>query len=153
MRSIRMSPSTSVRGTRTLRLFVIAAAIVALAALAPTALAGSHHGFHLDKTCADAPSEPLGYVCTVQHSDFKWIPAGTDVHYLSQNPAGDVVQAAITIKNGRTDGTCVWSSPVNAVCTFSSGTGRLTEFHLVVVVTATADQSIWYWDGSYWFGG
>lgn len=152
MRSIRMSHSTSARGIRTLRLFALATAIAALTALAPAAQAGSHHAFHLDKTCAQDLSEPLGYICTVQHSDFKWIPAGTDVHYLSQNPAGDVVQAAITIRNGRTDGACVWSSPVDAVCTFSSGTGRLTEFHLVVVVTATPDQSIWYWDGSYWFG-
>lgn len=150
MRSIRMSPSTSVRGIRTLRLFVVAATIAALTALAPAALAGSHHGFHLDKTCADS-SEPLGYICTVQHSDFKWIPAGTNVHYLSQT--GNVVDAMIGIKNGSTSGACVWSSDVDAVCTFSSGTGRLTEFHLVVVVTATADQSIWYWDGTYWFGG
>lgn len=150
MRPILMSSPTSVRGIRMLRLFVVAAAIAALTALAPTALAGSHHGFHLDKTCAEAPSEPLGYVCTVQHSDFKWIPAGTDVHYLSQT--GNVVDALIGIRNGSTSGACVWSSDVDAVCTFSSGSGRLTEFHLVVVVTATADQSIWYWDGSYWFG-
>ena len=151
MRSIRMSPTTSVRSIRTLRLFVVAVAIAALTVLAPAALAGSHHGFHLDKTCAEAPSEPLGYICTVQHSDFKWIAAGTDVHYLSQT--GNVVDAMIGIRNGSTSGACVWSSDVDAVCTFSSGTGRLTEFHLVVVVTATADQSIWYWDGSYWFGG
>jgi hypothetical protein len=151
MHSIRVGLATNTRGSRTLRLFVVAAAIAAFTALAPAAFAGSHHGFHLDKTCAEAPSEPLGYVCTVQHSDFKWIPAGTDVHYLSQT--GNVVDAMIGIRNGSTSGACVWSSDVDAVCTFSSGTGRLTEFHLVVVVTANADQSIWYWDGSYWFGG
>jgi hypothetical protein len=151
MRTTRLIRSTSVRGTGTLRLFVVAAAIAAFTALAPTALAGSRHSFHLDKTCAEAPSEPLGYVCTVQHSDFKWIPAGTDVHYLSQT--GNVVDALIGIRNGSTSGACVWSSDVDAVCTFSSGTGRLTEFHLAVVVTANADQSIWSWDGSYWFGG
>lgn len=134
------------------KLLAVVGAIVALTVLAPTASAGSHHAFHLDKTCAEDLSEPLGYVCTVAHSDFKWIPAGTDVHYTSQNPAGDVVQATITIKNGSTDGVCVWSSPVNAVCTFSPGAGRLTQFHLVVDVTANADQSIWYWDGAYWFG-
>jgi hypothetical protein len=127
-------------------------AIVALTVLAPVASAGTHHAFHLDKTCAEDLSEPLGYVCTVAHSDFRWIPAGNDIHYTSQNAAGDVVQATITIKNGSTNGVCVWSSPVNAVCTFSPGTGRLTQFHLVVDVTANADQSIWYWDGTYWFG-
>jgi hypothetical protein len=124
--------------------------IVALTALAPVASAGSAHDFHLDKTCAEDSAEPLGYVCTVTHSDFKWIPTGTDVHYLSQ--AGNVVQATIEIKNGSTDGACTWSSDVDAVCVFSSGTGRLTQFNLEVVVTANADQSIWYWDGTYSFG-
>lgn len=135
------------------RLFVVVTTIAALALAVSPAAAASHKAFHLDKTCAEDASEPLGYVCTVQHSDFKWIPAGTDVHYLSQNAAGDVVEAAITIRNGSTNGFCVWSSPVNAVCTFSPGTGRLAQFHLVVDVTASADQSVWYWDGWYWFGG
>ena len=71
-------------------------------------MAGSHHAFHLDKTCAEDLSEPLGYVCTVVHDDFKWMPAGTEVHYTSQNAAGDVVQATISITNGSTDGVCVW---------------------------------------------
>ena len=132
------------------RLLIVAATIVALTAAVPSVSAASK-AFHLDKTCADAPSEPLGYVCTVQHSDFKWIPPGTEVHYTGQNPTGDVVDASITIKNGSTNGVCVWSSTVNAVCTFGPGTGRLAQFHLEVVVTANADQSIWYWDGTYAF--
>jgi hypothetical protein len=130
------------------RALISAATIVAMAAAVPSVSAHST-GFHLDKTCAES-SEPLGYICTVQHSDFKWIPAGTDVHYLSQDE--NVVQAAIEIKNGRTTGACTWSSDVDAICIFSSGTGRLTQFNLEVVVTASADQSIWYWDGTYWFG-
>ena len=134
------------------RLLAVMGTIIALMALAPVASAGSHQDFHLDKTCAPDASEPLGFVCTIQHADFKWFPAGTKVHYTSQNAAGDVVQATIAIKNGSTDGVCVWSSPVNAVCTFSPGTGRLSQFHLVVDVTANADASIWYWDGTYWFG-
>jgi hypothetical protein len=132
------------------RLLAVMGTIVALTALAPVASAGSAHDFHLDKTCAEDSSEPLGYVCTVTHSDFKWIPAGTDVHYLSQ--AGNVVRAAIEIKNGSTEGACTWSSDVDAVCVFSSGTGRLTQFNLEVVVTANADQSVWFWDGTYSFG-
>lgn len=131
----------------------VAATVLALTVLVPSASAASPKAFHLDKTCAADSSEPLGYVCTVQHSDFKWFPAGTEVHYTSQNQAGDVVQATIPIKNGSTNGACVWSSPVNAVCTFSPGSGRLTQFHLVVDVTANADQSIWFWDGTYWFDG
>lgn len=132
------------------RLFAVLGTIVALMALAPVASAGSIQGFHLDKTCAADASEPLGYICTVQHSDFKWIPAGTDVRYLSQ--VDNVVQASIEIRNGSTDGACTWSSNVDAICVFSAGTGRLTQFNLEVVVTANADQSVWYWDGTYWFG-
>ena len=128
------------------------ATFVALMAFAPVAAAGTHHPFHLDKTCAEDLSQPLGYICTVQHSDFKWIPTGTDVHYLSQNSSGDVVQLSIEIANGRTDGTCTWTSERDATCVFDAGTGRLTQLHLDVVVTANADESVWYWDGTYWFG-
>ena len=132
------------------RMFAVGAAIVALTALAPVALAGSSQAFHLDKTCADDASEPLGYICTVQHSDLEWIPAGTDIRYLSQ--AGNVVQAAIETRNGTTSGACTWSSDVDAICVFGSGTGQLTEFHLDVVVTTNVDQSVWYWDGTYSLG-
>ena len=132
------------------RSLAVMGTIVALMALAPVASAGSHRAFHLDKTCAEDLSEPLGYICTVQHSDFKWIPAGTDIRYLSED--GNVVQASIEIRNGSTDGACTWSSDVDAICVFSAGTGRLTQFNLEVVVTANADQSVWYWDGTYWFG-
>ena len=112
----------------------------------------SHDNFYLDKTCgpsSDAIADPLGYVCTVAHSSFRLFPAGTRVHYLSQ--AGNVVQARIEIPGGSTSGACVWSSDVNAVCTFTSGTGRLAHFRLKVVVTANADASVWYWNGTYRF--
>jgi hypothetical protein len=134
-------------------LAVVAATVLALTVIVPLASAASARDFHLDKTCGPDASEPLGFVCTIQHSDFKWFPTGTKVHYTSSNQAGDVVQATITIKNGSTNGVCVWSSPVNAICTFSPGTGRLAEFNLVVAVTANADVSVWYWDGTYWIGG
>ena len=136
------------------RLFVVLATIAALTVLVPSVSAGTHKPFHLDKTCTLDSSEPLGYFCTIQHSDLKWIPPATEVHYAAIPPDDPelVVAATIAIKNGSTNGVCVWSDPVNAVCTFSAGTGRLTQFHLVVVVTASADQSVWYWDGSYWFG-
>lgn len=132
------------------RLLALMGTVVVLAAVAPVAAAGTHKPFYLDKTCTEALAEPLGYICTVEHSDFKWIPAGTDIRYLSQ--AGNVVQASIDIKNGSTSGACTWSSDVDAVCVFSDGTGRLTQFNLEVVVTASPDQTIWYWEGTYWFG-
>ena len=118
----------------------------------------SHDNFYLDKTCgpsSDAVADPLGYVCTVQRSSFWLFPAGTKVHYLSQ--AGNVVQARIVIPGGSTSGACVWSSDVNAVCTFSKGTGRLAHFRLRVVVSANAATkaatSVWYWNGTYRFTG
>ena len=133
------------------RLLAVLATIVALMAFVPVASAGSNKDFHLDKTCGPDPSEPLGYSCTVQHSTFKWIPAGTKIRYLSQ--AGNVVQATIGVGNGRTNGACTWSSAVDAICVFSAGTGRLTQFNLEVVVSFDAGTSLWYWDGAYWFGG
>lgn len=134
------------------RILPLMGAIAILMTIAPVASAGSERGFHLDKTCAEDSSEPLGYICTVQHSDFKWIPAGTDIRYLSASEDGSVVQASIEIKNGSVAGACTWSSDVDAICVFSAGTGRLTQFNLAVVVTDSADQSVWYWDGTYSFG-
>ena len=121
------------------RSIAVMGTIVALMALVPVASAGTHKGFHLDKTCAYAPSEPLGYICTVEHSDFKWIPAGTDIRYLSED--GDVVQASIEIKNGSTAGACTWSSYFDAICVLSAGAGRLTDFNLEVVVTASDENN------------
>ncbi|MBI2781338.1 MAG: hypothetical protein HYX55_06040 [Chloroflexi bacterium] len=132
------------------RTLAITGALLVMATLAPVASAGTERAFYLDKTCAEDLSEPLGYICTVEHSDFKWIPAGTEIRYLSQ--VDNVVQARIEIANGSVEGACTWSSDVDAVCVFGSGTGRLAAFHLDVVVTANGDASIWYWDGMYWFG-
>jgi hypothetical protein len=108
-----------------------------------------HGNFYLDKTCGPS-ADPIGYQCTVNHSSFWLFPAGTVVHYAA-TPDPSVVRAIITIPHGRTTGLCVWSSAVNAVCTFRHGSGRLDGFHLRVVVTANADASVWYWNGCYRF--
>jgi hypothetical protein len=107
--------------------------------------------FYLDKTCGPSP-DPIGYQCTVNHSSFRLFPAGTEVHYAATADPS-VVRATITIPHGSTTGLCVWSSAVDAVCTFRHGTGRLDDFRLRVVVTANADASVWYWHGSYRFAG
>jgi hypothetical protein len=138
------------------RLLAVMGTIVALMALAPVASAGAHQGFYLEKTCEDRASEPLGYICTVTHSDFKWIPAGTDIRYPSQNGDGSVVQASIEIGNGSTHGACTWDEDPGAQdplanCVFSAGTGRLTELNLDVDVFVT-DEDVWIWSGTYWFG-
>jgi hypothetical protein len=110
-----------------------------------------HGNFYLDKTCSPDAS-PIGYHCTVQHSSFDLFPAGTDVHYAETSKA-NVVRATIEIPSGSTTGLCVWSSDVNAICTFKHGTGSLAHFRLRVVVTASADQSVWYWNGRFKFTG
>jgi hypothetical protein len=137
------------------KILAVCAALALSVMMAVPASAASHKAFHVDKTCAEDLSEPLGYICTVQHSDFKWIPSATDVHYAAIPPLDPnlVVAATITIRNGSTTGVCVWSTPVNAICTFNTGTGRLTQFHLMVVVTFNSDTGVWYWDGWYSFGG
>lgn len=138
------------------RLLAVMSTIVALMALAPVASAGAHHSFYLEKTCEDRASEPLGYICTVTHSDFKWIPAGTDIRYPSQDADGIVVQASIEIRNGSTNGACTWSTDENpdplAICVFSAGTGRLTQFNLEVDVTYDENEDLWIWEGTYSYG-
>jgi hypothetical protein len=111
--------------------------------------ASSPKDFHLVKTCAS------DFLCTVQSSSFKAIPPGTDITYLyGSDPS--LAYPTIAVKNGSTTGVCDWNQPgttVLAICTFGTGTGRLSQFNLVVDVTTNADQSIWYWDGTYSFGG
>jgi len=129
------------------RLVVVGATIALLAVLVPSASAASHKAFYLDKTCS---SEVL---CTVQHSDFQAIPKNTEITY-APGPASGLVYATITVKNGSTTGVCDWNQPgpvVLAKCTFDTGTGRLTQFHLAVDVTT--DGPNWFWNGWYWFGG
>ena len=138
------------------RLLVVAAAMLAFTLAVPSVSASTHKAFHLDKTCAGDASEPLGYVCTVQHSDFKWIPAGTKVHYTSQNAAGDVVQA--TIDQERQHEWCLrLEQPRGRDLHLSPGSGRFAQFHLRVAVSVVGDpnaaDAVWHWDGWYWFGG
>ena len=83
------------------RLLVVVATIAAVSvAVTPAAARIAPELPSGQDLCAD-PTEPLGYVCTVQHSDFKWFPAGTEVQYVSQD--GNVVQAMIGIHNGTTE--------------------------------------------------
>jgi hypothetical protein len=133
---------------RSVRLFVVVvAAVLALAVLTPSVSAGSRKPFHLNKTCAS------DVLCTIVWDNFKAIPAGTDVTYVNDLPNG-LAYATIAVRNGRTTGVCDWNQPpgrVLAKCTFGSGTGRLTQFHLAVDVTLDA-SNVWHWDGWYWFG-
>ena len=145
VRLARPGVMTDMRSVR--RLLAAAAAILALTLAIPSVSAASHTSFYLDKTCSS------DVLCTVQHSDFKAIPPLTDISY-APGPAAGLVLATIVVKNGSTTGVCDWNQPgpvVLAKCTFDTGTGRLTLFHLAVDVTT--DGQNWFWNGWYWFGG
>ena len=119
--------------------------------------AASRKAFHLTKTCIVLSS--VQNQCEVTSSTFGAIPAGTQITYdTSAGPTAFV--ATITIKNGKATGRCDILAAINDAtkaghCTFKSGTGRLTQFHLTVAVTrsTTVDWNPWFWDGTYWFGG
>ena len=131
------------------RLLVVAATVVALTILVPSASAASHKAFHLEKTCVS------NALCTVLWSNFEAIPQNTEITY-TPGPSAGLVNASIVVSAGSTTGVCDWThptGPIQAKCTFDTGTGTLTWFHLAVRVTANANGSVWYWDGTYWFGG
>jgi hypothetical protein len=137
------------------RLVVMGATVMALAALVPSVSAASQKAFHLEKTCVEVSS--VENQCTVTYSSFKAIPVGTLITYDTSG-GYDALVATITTKNGSATGRCAILDAVldpsrAGTCSFTTGTGRLTQFHLKVAVTRTADWSLWYWDGTYWFGG
>jgi hypothetical protein len=128
-------------------LLVVVATMLALSVLAPSVSAASHKEFHLTKTCSS------DVLCTLVSDTFKAIPPGTDVTYTWASDT--VAYPTIVVRNGSTTGACDWAQPgpdVLAICTFGTGTGRLTQFHLVVDVSLDAND-VWHWDGWYWFGG
>lgn len=136
------------------RLLAVMGTIVALMALAPVASAGSPAPFLLTKTCVS------DFLCTVVSSTFDGFPAGTDIVYTVTGDGSDGL-AYPTIKVGAnsTTGVCHWNQPgptVLAKCTFRTGTGAWTSFHLDVDVTVTGDptaaDSLWTWAGTYSLG-
>jgi hypothetical protein len=130
------------------KLIALAAIVTALTAFAPTVAASSAKPFHLEKTCVS------NMLCTVTWTDFEAIPPGTDITYTWDATRPWLAYPTIVVRNGSTTGVCDWDQPgptVLAICTFESGTGRLTQFHLVVDVSVDADN-VWHWDGSYWYG-
>jgi hypothetical protein len=140
--------SARLRALPVRRLLAVAGIVALLATLAPAVSASSAKAFHLEKTCVS------NILCTVQADTFGSIPAGTDVNYTIDATRPWLAYPTIVVRNGSTTGVCDWNQPgpdVLAICSFGSGTGRLTQFHLVVDVSVDADN-LWHWDGVYWFG-
>ena len=130
------------------KLLALAAVVAALTAFAPSAAASSAKSFHLLKTCSS------NVLCTVTADTFAPIPADTDVTYTWDATRPWLAYPTIVVRNGSTTGVCDWNQPgptVLAICSFHGGTGRLTQFNLVVDVSVDADN-VWHWDGVYWYG-
>ena len=136
------------------RLVVVTATILTISACTAAPSAAAHKPFHLDKTCV------AGVGCTIVSSDIDAIPVGTLVKYT---PIGDgstrQQNATFVVGNSSASGFCDFNhdrKPLAAQCTFLSGTGALKGFHLIADVTLTGDgkgpDSVWHWDGTYWFG-
>jgi hypothetical protein len=133
------------------RILVVVGATLALSSLVPSVSASSPTPFLLTKTCVS------NLLCTVVTSSFDGIPTGTNVVYTVTGDGSDGL-AYPTIKVGAnsTTGVCDWNQPgpvVLAKCTFGSGTGQWTRFHLDVDVTVAGDpttpEAVWTWTGTY----
>lgn len=134
------------RSVRSLAVVVVTTVLM-LSVLASSASAASQKPFHLKKTCVS------NVLCTVVSSSFTAIPGGTDITYVIGS--GGLAYPSIVTRNGSTTGVCNWNQPLGPVlakCTFGTGTGRLTQFHLAVDVTFDG-TTYWFWDGTYWMGG
>ena len=135
-------------------LVVIAAGILVVSACAAAPAAATHKAFHLDKTCV------AGVGCTIVSSDIDAIPVGTIIKYSAIGDGSTKQKnATFTVGSSSASGFCDFNhdgKPLAAQCTFLSGTGSLKGFHLIADVTLTGDgntpDSVWHWDGTYWFG-
>lgn len=131
------------------RLLTVVGAIVALTVVVPSASAAPHKAFHLEKACVD------DFTCTVLWSTFAAMPQGTEITYTYNGGGSDgLAYPTIHAVGGTVAGVCDWNhptGPIQAKCTFDAGTGALAGFHLTVRVSANANGSVWFWDGTYWF--
>jgi hypothetical protein len=108
--------------------------------------------FQLTKECSGYTGGP-GSFCAVTASNVKAIEVGSKILYLQPDllftPAGsDVVLTPPGPGNNTTHGNCSLDA---GVCTFSGGTGKFTTFQARADVTANADFSLWFWNGTYSF--
>jgi hypothetical protein len=133
-------------------------AILLLSGLSAPVLAFQRVPFHLVKVC----NLNGGSTCQVTSSSFNGIPVGILINY-SGSSYGALV-AVINVPYGTATGLCdiADTPPLAGSCTFGSGTGTLTSFHLQVAVTTpcTAAEAAanggnnncnWLWNGFYWF--
>ena len=136
------------------RLLVVAATVVALTILVPSASAASPLGeIHIAKTCS--PTFPTDPTCTVQISTSGPILVGTVGHYLGPlfgSPLLSSEVLLVTPDGGTATGHCTLSFRTGlGTCTFARGTGSLAGFHANLDVTFHFDTGWTNWDGTYFF--
>lgn len=138
------------------RLFVAAAAILSLAALAPSVTAASPRSgaLHVTKECS-AYTGAAGDYCTITSSNLAGIEVGSRVIYL-EPLAFPILDTDIVLDppgpgNNKAFGHVYLDLSKGAgEATFSGGTGKFTWFHASVDVSYLGGPN-WGWDGTYSF--
>ncbi|HEV7366547.1 MAG TPA: hypothetical protein VGN76_11925 [Gemmatimonadales bacterium] len=110
--------------------------------------------FHLTKECSEYLGQ-AGNHCTVIKSNVQLIPAGATVTYLVAADLvhgtydGDVVLRANP--GDAASGHCIVTDLVKAIgnCAFSGGTGHLSGFHAIVVVSGDRNPLLAHWKGRF----
>jgi hypothetical protein len=128
----------------------LAAVAFALALAIPVSASSPLQPLSLTKTC-----DVQGTPCTVIGSNVDALPVGTVESYLGPEFGFPVLSSRVLITStylggGTATGHCTWPLRSAAgTCTFEQGTGSLTGFHANLTVTANADFSLFYWNGTY----
>jgi hypothetical protein len=142
--------------------FVAAAALFSLAALAFSASAASSTNqepggtkpFHATKDCSGFTGL-VGAYCTIRSSNVEALKVGSKIFYVQE--AGKTAldsDTVIYVKRGSVaTGHCLLRHATGVgLCTFSDGTGTLDGFRLRVRVRASSSiPKLFHWDGTYSF--
>ena len=139
-----------------IRFLGLAATILAIALVVPSALASTPHDLHATKDCSEytgADPELLHH----HRCRIRPIPAGTKVWYTGPIVGSSVfVSSETTLDDGHGNtatGYCIDDNRTGlGTCAFWKGTGKLAGFHAIVTVTVDA-AGLYHWDGRYYFTG
>jgi hypothetical protein len=143
--------------SRVTKLLAAAGTIVALAAVIPTASAGTAPSpLHITKECSEFTGETPSF-CTITSSDLAAIPVGAKVIYwgpVINDP--NFMSSRVVLRAGhgtRAFGYCqtiASPAPEHGSCVFWKGTHALKGFHASVDVTYVSGAD-YKWDGTYLF--
>ena len=150
----RMAPGSANALSTSKRLFfLVAAAILSLAAFAPSVAASPRSGdLHITKECGDYHGL-AGQFCTFVSSDIRAIEPHDRIYYASP-VVGATLDTDVTLVAGPGNvarGHCRLDFlALPGLCTFSGGTGKFEHFHAWASVSADG-TGLWHWDGQFSF--